>query len=526
MNNNKLLFIVCTLVIILASFRFYRSPSNASNLDCEPDAVEYAIGGYRIVTNHSYDLLINNKSYPPQYPPFFSLFVVAPTLSIIGHEMGNSILAIFFFCLIGIFVAFLIGKIISGIWGGFWASLLIIALPWYFVMSQQVMTDVPCATIALLLLYLFLKIKINREVHSYYFLTAGVLCALSASFRPTTASFILPFLISIFQYDKYRKKIIGVICLFSPLGLIAIATLLYNQLVFGNFLKNGYNYWYPIPFNYFHLIFNSKFLYRNIHMFIFNENLTLFIYILLLIFFVMIIRDNYLKEIILFLKDVIIFILLATTPLLLVHFFYFFQTPRFFLPIYVMAAVLLGGILGAGSSKFSPKIIPAIQLVIIIILFILNMGQQPISPLKRRAVENIVNNTPKSSIIISAINPVYLGTMINCLSCGNNRRTVAVSNDVIYVSRLLKIEKYNNKSTNNNGRIWISHLKGILGSVYDHEIPISLEGNEGNIKLLLQRGVPVYLETSSLSNKIIERISKIFLLKRINSKVYELATMG
>lgn len=523
-KNTFLLIIIFAFAILLSSIRFYRTPYSASNLDVDPDTVEYVIGAYRIVTNGTYDIVINGNSYPSRYPPFFSLFAIAPTLYLLGLNPGNGTFIILFFCIIGVIAACLIGEKISGHWGAFWASLLVLALPWYLIMSQQIMTDVPCAAIALLLLFFFIKIHTAQHIQPFYFLIVGIMCSLSASFRFLNAAFALPFLFIIFQSNQLRKRMNIISYIILPLVSIFCLLLIYNYITFGHPLKTGYHFWSPSSsgYNDFYSVINGKYIYNNIKCFVKNDNSKYFILIFLLVLLSYnIARGCQTKLIIPLLKSAALFLIIAMTPILIFHLLYFFHTPRFYLPIYVVIAALLGSILGACTFRFPPRIIPFLQLFLVVVILFIRLSQPHSQPFRRLAAENIINNTPKSCIVLSAINPAYLEIMISYLSSSNSRWIVPVSNEVEYASRLLEFN-----------RVKQDILSKYISSGYPCDeltlegakktLHLTFESNETFLSGILKAGIPVYLESTDVKELYLGIIKQRFILKPVASNIFKL----
>ena len=73
------------MLCALALVKLYRSPYSASNLDFPPDAQEHVIAAQRLVLFGSYSIEINGVSYPPRYPPWFLVLVLAPFYAVGKH---------------------------------------------------------------------------------------------------------------------------------------------------------------------------------------------------------------------------------------------------------------------------------------------------------------------------------------------------------------------------------------------------------------------------------------------------------
>ena len=103
------LWILALLVMASAVVVLYRSPRSASDLATVPDSVEYAVAAHHLVTAGQYKIVVNGHDVPPRYPPWFSLFFVAPAYLLLGPEPGNAIFPVTMLGAIGILIAFCLG---------------------------------------------------------------------------------------------------------------------------------------------------------------------------------------------------------------------------------------------------------------------------------------------------------------------------------------------------------------------------------------------------------------------------------
>jgi hypothetical protein len=90
----SIVFLLINLTI--AFILFFKSAYYASDLEIVPDSVEYAVAASRLVTDQSYTIVIDGQSWPPRYPPWFSIFVIAPAYLVFGDEPGNAVFPILF----------------------------------------------------------------------------------------------------------------------------------------------------------------------------------------------------------------------------------------------------------------------------------------------------------------------------------------------------------------------------------------------------------------------------------------------
>ena len=77
---------IFALILISAITVLYRSAFNASNFEISPDPIEYASAGYHLAAEGHYCITMNGRSFPPRYPPWFSLLVAAPAYKLLRRR--------------------------------------------------------------------------------------------------------------------------------------------------------------------------------------------------------------------------------------------------------------------------------------------------------------------------------------------------------------------------------------------------------------------------------------------------------
>jgi len=87
--SHNLVFLLINLAI--AFIILFRTAYNASDLEIVPDSVEYTVTASRLVTDQSYTIVMDGQSWPPRYPPWFSMLVIAPAYLLLGDEPGNAV---------------------------------------------------------------------------------------------------------------------------------------------------------------------------------------------------------------------------------------------------------------------------------------------------------------------------------------------------------------------------------------------------------------------------------------------------
>ena len=421
--------ILLVLVAMSATVFLFKTSYNASDLSIVPDSVEYAIGANNIVTSGEYTILLNGEKFPPRYPPWFSLLILAPAYLIFGTAIGNAIYSITFFAVVGIVAAFMLGKHISGDMGGLLAALALLLHPLYRNYAGTIMTDVPCVALILLGCLLYLKIKDRSEPSSLLYISAGLLAALCAAMRPACGSVILPFVfLATFPLSR-PKKLLNLAALLSPALILVIISAYYNSSTFGNALRTGYHFWCPVPYDFPDLTFSLNYIPSNIKALETNGSLG---YILASIAIITIFSfkpslSDKMKTLI---WNTSLFAALAVGPIALFHLIYFFPSSRLFMPVISLLLVIAVATV-ATPLRIRPKsIMPIILQTLILVGFILFrtiIVQAP--PPRRSAVDRVNNITPPDTLVITAIDPVYMEFM-------TNRKILPISRNVEYASKI------------------------------------------------------------------------------------------
>ncbi len=418
-------------VLLIAAVWLYRTPYSASDLPIPPDTVEYALAPLQLLETGRYQIIVEGRGLPPRYPPWFPVTVILPAYALFGHEPGNAILPITAFAIAGVGFAYAIARRISSPAGGVLAAISVLVTPSYGTWATQVMTDVPSTALMLAGCLLFLRL---RETASswFWYLLAGTLVAITTLFRPVAAAMLLPFLFAAISSRRgfFRRAF----ALLVPMIAAAAMNFAYNAATFGSVSRNGYKLWVPVPVDYPSLMFSASNVRMNVSV-ITHTALPVFL-ALSLIASVFVRRNRALapgsrRGGIL---DTLVFFALATVPILVFHLFYFFPGDRFHLPMIAGSAVIAGALLGLIVGRRHPSVI-ALLLAGVLVLAIAGRAAAPEQlPIRRIVADRVRGQTPDNSIIISAIDPVYMGRMA---ALGSSRRIVPLSRNVEYASKLL-----------------------------------------------------------------------------------------
>jgi len=420
------------LLLAVAFFALFESPFTASNLTIAPDSVEYSTAAWRLVHEGRYAVTINGDAYPPRYPPGFALLALVPVYQILGQDPGNGIFGVLFWSLVGVAAAFAVGRRLGGLPSGLLAGAAVLLLPDYRQYSQMIMSDATCTAMTLVLLFVYLRLSAAPRNWRGW-LTAGVISALAASIRPTALSAILPFLFLALHTSPRRRSLSSGILFSLPILLFAVPQMIYNLRVFGSPFRSGYQFWCPVPYDFLHLTFGISNLRSNAEA-AWQSGLVILLAIVTIMFLVLrrsaqtgdeqsVARDDSLR-----------FILLTAVPLTLFHLLYFYPETRFFLPATGLFAAVAGAMLGILLQRASDRSAVAVAAAAIVLVLFLEFLRPTPDPTRRHAVDLFNDTLPRSALLISNIDPVYLDFFLNRNA---DRVILPLSRHVEYASKIV-----------------------------------------------------------------------------------------
>jgi hypothetical protein len=208
-------------------------------------------------------------------------------------------------------------------------------------------------------------------------------------------------------------------------------------------------------------------------------------------------------------------------PILLFHLFYFFPRDRFHIPMLAGASVLAGSLLALliGPEK---ETLPKLLLPAVFLLTVAARIATPAPiPLRRRAADGMRKHTPENAIVISAIDPVYLGRLAGY---GSSRRIVPLSRNVEYASKLLVRKRVDDPGLGSLN--WKDPQA--LALIRPHaEEAVRFVASERMDELAQEvvRGKPVFFESTSVYEneaKAVAELKAHFNLVQRASNLYEL----
>jgi hypothetical protein len=200
------------------------------------------------------------------------------------------------------------------------------------------------------------------------------------------------------------------------------------------------------------------------------------------------------------------FIIITCIPMVVFHLFYFYAVPRFYLPTMSFLIILVGIMIGLGLHNVSHRALTFTQLIIFVGVLILRFVFPDSPPTRRIAAEQINHSTPENALVISAIDPAYLEFM-TCKS--SQRRILPISRRVEYASKLIACQKAIALDPKPTGW-WDHRCEGLAKANAKEVIPYVADGAEDRLSLALSDDVPIYLDTSYLTNEDMQVVMSIW----------------
>jgi hypothetical protein len=296
------------------------------------------------------------------------------------------------------------------------------------------MSDVPSTALMLATCLLFLRLRSHPGAASITgFLAAGGLIAVTTLFRPVFAAMLLPFVIAAALPWK-AAALPRLVALFLPMAIAGAASLVYNAATFGSPFRNGYHFWLSVPYDHSSMVFSLSNLGLN------TESLLQTAFPVLLAACGLALLIARLRRVPALphgsgqLRDMLLFTVCTCGPILCFHLIYFYPADRFFLPLLACSAVLAGGlfvrVLGQSFESLLKLLVP----VALVLVIGARLAIPEPTPTRRVAADAIRAHTPDDAIVVSAIDPLYLG---HFAAHGSSRRIVPLSRSVEYAANVL-----------------------------------------------------------------------------------------
>jgi hypothetical protein len=481
------------LIALLAIVHLFRSPYSASNCEVIPETGEYAIGAQRLATLGRYDLEIDRVSYPPRYPPYLSV-MMTPLYWLSPGEIGMGIILVLAFAVGAALCAYHIGRALSNEFGGVCAALLLINHQVFSWDARQIVPDVPALALSLACCAICLHLWRKPNASWRWFLIGGLCAGLAGAMRTLNYATLLPLLcVAIFPLEgeapaepssvEPRERLGRSLALqlaILPSLLFGITTAIYNHVRFGSIFKDGYQFWAPIPHQFFHLLFSPNYLSTNVR----ALSTWWWLFVGGVIGLVLIWRIRRAISLPLF-----AFVLLAALPISLIHLFYFWGDPRFHLLLIAMTCIAIGA--GAGLL-FGPSLKGyewALPIVVIASAFIPINPPTP-EPERRIIADQLAAHTPDDAIIITAIDPVYLEPF---LLRGTHRKIIPISREVEYAAQLIAPQPLGPVEPPPTDPVK-PRIPQMFAAGAKDVVPFTADENPDQILKWASEGKPVYIE--------------------------------
>jgi hypothetical protein len=390
MRTPRIPTLVIVLVVAAAALALWRAPYSAGNLEIGPDSIEYAVAAERFVDHQGYTLLIDGVTYPPRYPPWFSVGFLAPALLLAGGEIGAAILPVFILGVIAVAAAVAVGRRLAGEWGGALAAIALLVNPVFATLARVVMTDVPALAFALVGCALYLRPERRRTDA----LLAGLVAAAGFALRTESLAIVLPFA------WRWRRSKASLALLLAPSLAVALATGWYHVRTFGGWFRSGYDYWCPVPYDVPGLTFGPGYLAENLGRLLTASRIAVLLFGAAGAALLFARRRDAMSP-------VLVYAALVALPGTLLHLFYFYPETRFHLFVLAFASVIGGAAAGwLASAAVRERLWPLPALVLLAAFLLRPSPDAP--PYRRLAAEAMARETPEDAVIISGLDPVFL----------------------------------------------------------------------------------------------------------------------
>jgi len=521
MKPRWLMPLVWAMVAAIALLTLFRPASSAGSLSYRPDSVEYASVGYRLAFEATPRIPIGGEDQPSRYPPWFSLLFAASSYRLLGPEPGNPIYLVTLAGVIGVLTAFGTGLRTSGLAGGSAALLCLLALPGYRAWGREILTDVPAAAMFLIAAGLYVRLAAKPLPDWRLLAGAGLAVALAAAIRSSAAAAAIPFLFLILRRGWARRLSVW-LAAFIPLALVLAANAIYNGRVFGSPFRNGYHYWFAVPYDYFSWTFSTIYLTDNLREFWLSGTVTLLL-IGLIAWLWMRRRGEVEPASRTGLAALWTYTALAGGPILLLHLFYYYPDARFLIPVAVLVSVAVGSLVGALVPPHREWVGGGGLLTACVLAASLCVTQTHTPSLERLALERVVRLVGHDAVVVSAVDPLYVHLLFKF---DPSIRVVPLSRRTDYASTFVSPRKTRDPRPAPRGA-WDHRCPGLLQDGNSREaVAVVADENPEWLEDTLRRGGRVYLHTALVYRETqasLDRLASRFACRPLAPDLYQLS---
>ncbi|MCB0354768.1 MAG: hypothetical protein KDD64_14630 [Bdellovibrionales bacterium] len=309
---------------------------NSSSLTSVSDAIEYLNVAHSVVLSGEPLVSIEGVQIPPRNFPLFSFAFVAPFQYLFGTQPLTGVFGCIAILILGIFLLSRFAGAIGGEKALLLCAMALLLLSETRYFGVQPLVDCSFAVLGLTLVGIAAQASHHREFSLQDAILFGVLSFSLVGLRLTGVFFVLPVFFVLISLRRMKSR--AFLVALGSTFLAGAAQLAYSASVFGSPFRTGYNYWVPIPYDNFWLVFNPKYFVPNL-VELFSQSSFVG---LLLVFSVLLslarnneqVREN--------LRKIRPFLLVSLVPLgclVLFHLFYFYFSSRFFIPVYYVLCV-------------------------------------------------------------------------------------------------------------------------------------------------------------------------------------------
>ena len=257
--------IVFFVFLLIAGFLLHLPSGLGVSLSIPPDSTEYAICLANLFEHGKFGFTINGEWFPSRYAPWFSIFYLSPAYFIFGGDVLALHWSVLAFALAILVFLYKTGHIIGlGKWS-ILCAVLPLFIPDFVFYSRLTMTEIPYVSLFAASALVFVKFADDESPSLLFCLSVGALVVWCGMARTTALPMLALFVIVVLckKYD-WKRKLLSILVLSIPAVAYIAANLFYNKCVFGSPFRNGYHYWVSVPFDFPRLVFNSKYIYDNV----------------------------------------------------------------------------------------------------------------------------------------------------------------------------------------------------------------------------------------------------------------------
>ena len=362
------------------------------------DAIEYAVSGANLYRDGTFSISLNGIAYPPRYPITFP-FLVSGFGSWISGNLAGGVWIVWAMSSLGFVVAYGLSLVISHKrTAGLFTACLFCLVPDFRKVSDVLLMDGPTASLAILIFALFVAMSYTRPTLKDW-AAVGVLLAMAVGFRITNIIFVLPFFFCR-QWWSVKDTAKNGLLLLTPSIIVAVILASINYWTFGDYLRSGYHAWVSVPYDFFLLTFNLKYIFEWLPYLTGSSLVVLWVVI---VGALVSLKKNS-QETLGASRQLYFYILLINGSLLAIFLPYFAIDLRFFVPAVVLNSVIGGSIISQ-CLKNRSAVLPSLCVVLITILVSVT---RPTTASITSRIEDLDKILPQNAVLLSGTNPVLL----------------------------------------------------------------------------------------------------------------------